>query len=345
MTAHASSLGVAVVGAGRIGALHARHLLGAVDCARLVTVVDTDLAAARRAARGAAAATSSFAEALADPNVDAVVIASPTDKHAEQLLAAAAAGKPIFCEKPVARTLADTVSALHGVKAAGVPFQIGFNRRFDPAYAEVARAVAAGEIGNVELFRSQSTDPAPPPEEYVAVSGGFYRDSVIHDIDAARFVAGEVTAVTALGRVLVDERFRRQRDVDTSVVTLEFESGALGTLINSRRTTYGHDLRLEVHGALGKLVAEDERATKVWRYGTSGVSGDFYGHFLVRFKEAYRRELEAFAAAVATGKEPRPGPRDAIESLRVAEAAQLSLDEGRRVLISEVSLGASEVRA
>ncbi|HEX7001941.1 MAG TPA: inositol 2-dehydrogenase [Trueperaceae bacterium] len=345
MTARGASLGVAVVGAGRIGALHATHLLGSVEGARLVAVVDTDLSAAQRAARGVAAATNSLAEALEHPNVEAVVIASPTDRHAEQLLAAAAAGKPIFCEKPVARTLADTVNALGSVAAAGVPFQIGFNRRFDPAYAEVARAVAAGEIGNAELFRSQSTDPAPPPEEYVAVSGGFYRDSVIHDIDAARFVAGEVTAVTALGRVLVDERFRRQGDVDTSVVTLEFESGALGTIINSRRTTYGHDLRLEVHGALGKLVAEDERATKVWRYGPGGVSGDFYGHFLVRFKEAYRRELEAFAAAVSAGREPRPGARDAIESLRVAEAAQLSLDEGRRVLVSEVGVGASGMTA
>src|SRR5690606_28656630 len=123
-------------------------------------------------------------------------------------------------------------AALGDLTAAGVPFQIGFNRRFDPAYAEVARAVAAGEIGNVELFRSQSTDPAPPPEEYVAVSGGFYRDSVIHDIDAARFVAGEVTAVTALARVLVDERIRRHQEVDTSVMTKEFESEAHGTIIN-----------------------------------------------------------------------------------------------------------------
>ena len=335
MTTRRTPLGVAVVGAGRIGALHARHLLGSVAGARLVAVVDTDPEAAQRAAGGMARVMDTLEEALNDPRVDALVIASPTDMHPEQLRAAAAAGRPTFCEKPVARTLANTQAALGDLTAAGVPFQIGFNRRFDPAYAEVARAVKAGEIGRVELFRSQSTDPAPPPEEYVAVSGGFYRDSVIHDIDAARFVAGEITAVTAIGRVLVDERFARQGDIDTSVVTLEFESGALGTLINSRRTSYGHDLRLEVHGALGKLVAEDERATKVWRYGSDGVRGDFYSNFLVRFKEAYRAELEAFVAAVAGTRDPQPGVRDAIESLRVAEAAQLSLETGERVFVRE----------
>jgi len=332
-----ANLGLAVVGAGRIGALHARHLLGAVEGARLVAVVDPDAAAAERAAGGAAAVVPSLDEALADARVDAVVIASPTDKHVAQLQAAARAGKPIFCEKPVARTLAATEEALEAVLDAGVPFQIGFNRRFDPAYAELGRAVRAGEVGRVELFRSQSTDPAPPPEEYIAVSGGFFRDSVIHDLDTARFVAGEVTHVTALGRVLVDERFSRQRDVDTSVVTLEFESGALGVVMNSRRAVYGHDLRVEVHGATGRLVAEDERATKVWRYDAKGMHADFQSHFLVRFKEAYRRELEAFVDAVREGRPPEPGPRDAVESLRLAEAAQLSLEQGRRVAVSEVT--------
>ncbi len=333
----AASLGVAVVGAGRIGALHARHLLGAVEGARLVMVVDPDAAAAERAAAGAARTAAAIEEALHEPGVDALVIASPTDRHFEQLQAASAAGKPVFCEKPVARTLATTEAALRAVVSAGVPFQIGFNRRFDPAYAEVARAVRAGEVGRVELFRSQSTDPAPPPEEYVAVSGGFFRDSVIHDLDTARFVAGEVTHVTALGRVLVDDRFARHRDVDTSVVTLEFASGALGVVMNSRRAVYGHDLRVEVHGSSGRLVAEDERATKVWRYDAKGMHGDFQSHFLVRFREAYRRELEAFVRALREGREPEPGPRDAVESLRLAEAAQASLESGARVAVSDVT--------
>lgn len=331
-----AEIGFAVVGAGRIGTLHARHLLGAVEGARLVMVVDIDEAAARRAGGGVVSVGRDISDALSDARVDAVVIASPTDKHVEQVQAVAAAGRAVFCEKPVAKTLADTRRALESVAAAGVPFQIGFHRRFDPAYAAVARAVAAFELGGVELFRSQSTDPAPPPEEYVAVSGGFYRDSVVHDLDAARFIAGEVTHVTALGRVLVDDRFKRQNDVDTSVVTLEFESGALGVVMNSRRTDYGHDLRIEVHGSVGKLVAEDERATKVWRYDKAGVHADFFGHFLTRFRDAYRLEMEAFTSALRSGKSPAPGPRDAIESLRLAEAAQASLESGGRVAVAEI---------
>ena len=331
-----AALGFAVVGAGRIGALHARHLAGAVEGARLVRVVDPDLAAAERAALGGAAFGDDFGAALRDGSVDALVIASPTQEHAAQLEAAAAAGKAVFCEKPVADGLAETVRALTAVERAGVPFQIGFNRRFDPAYAEVARATHAGEIGRVELFRSQSSDPGPAPEAYIAASAGFFRDSVIHDIDTARFVAGEVDRVTALARVMVDPVYARYGDVDTSVITLEFASGSLGVLMNSRRTVYGHDLRVEVHGATGKLVAEDERATKVWRYGPGGPRGDYYHHFLDRFRDAYRRELQAFVDAVRAGRTPAPGRSDAIESLRVADAAVLSLHEGRPVRVAEV---------
>lgn len=332
-----TTVGFAVIGAGRIGALHARHLAGAVAGARLVRVVDPDLVAAERAAVGGAGFGDALGDALADPAVDAVLIASPTSEHAAQLEAAAAASKAILCEKPVANDLAVTARAMGVVARAGVPFQIGFNRRFDPAYAEVARAVRAGEVGKVELFRSQSSDPGPAPEAYIASSSGFFRDSVIHDIDTARFVAGEVERVTALGRVLVDPVYAKYGDVDTSVITLEFASGALGVLMNSRRTVYGHDLRVEVHGELGKLVAEDERATKVWRYGPGGPRGDYYHHFLDRFREAYRLEVQAFVDAVLAGRPPTPGPVDAVESLRVADAAVRSLHEGRPVAVVEVT--------
>ena len=329
-------LGFAVIGAGRIGALHARHLAGAVEGATLTLVADVDESAARAAAVAGAASVTDVADALAHPRVDAVVIASPTSAHAEQLREAARAGKAIFCEKPVADDLDQTVAAMDVVERAGVPFQIGFNRRFDPAYEALAHAVHHGELGKVELFRSQSTDPRPAPEAYIASSAGFFRDSVIHDLDTARFVAGEVERVTALGRVLVDPVYERYGDVDTSVITLEFASGALGVLMNSRRTVYGHDLRVEVHGERGKLVAEDERATKVWRYDARGFHGDFYDHFLDRFRDAYRRELQAFVDAVLAGRPPTPGASDAIESLRLADAATLSLHEGRKVAVSEV---------
>ena len=330
------SLGFAVIGAGRIGQLHARHLAWSVGGAHLACVMDADPEAARRAAYAGADALDDFEAALAHPRVDAVVIASPTGFHAEQIGAAARAGKSVFCEKPVALTVKETVAALRAVEEAGVPFQIGFNRRFDPGYAEVARAVKAGEIGKVELFRSQSSDPPPVATEYLATSAGYYRDSVIHDIDTARFVVGEIERVTTLGRVLVDPAFAEYDDVDTSVVTLEFATGALGVLLNSRRTVHGYDLRVEVHGERGKLVTEDERATKVWRYDAKGIHGDYYYYFLERFKDAYRIELQGFVDAVLAEQTPMPGAVAAIESLRVAEAAILSLKEGRPVDVAEI---------
>lgn len=329
-------LGFGVIGAGRIGALHAEHLAGAVRGAKLVAVMDADPEVARRAAFGGAATFTELAPLLADPGVDAVLIASPTTLHAEQIKAAADAGKAIFCEKPVALDLRVTKEAMAAVEAAGVPFQIGFNRRFDPGYAALAAAVHNGDIGKVELFRSQSSDPAPSPENYIATSGGFYRDSVIHDLDIARFVVGEVSRVTALGRVLVDPVYEKHNDVDTSVLTLEFASGALGTIMNSRRTVYGYDLRVEVHGASGKVLTEDERATKMWRYDRHGIHGDYYHFFIDRFTDAYRLEVEAFVRAVNDGRAPNPGTEAAVEALRLADAATLSLNEGRPVEVSEV---------
>jgi len=329
------SIGFAVIGAGRMGALHARHLAGSVVGAHLVRVVDFDAQTAARAAYGGAASGTDLSEALADENVTAVLIASPTTLHGAHIMAAARAGKAIFCEKPVAQDLEHTAEALAVVRAEGVPFQIGFNRRYDPGFAELARAVRAGELGKVEMFRSQSSDPAPPPEEYVATSGGIYLDSVIHDIDLARFVAGEVERVTALGRVLVEPYLEKHGDVDTSILTLEFASGAIGVLQNTRRTVYGYDLRVEVHCAQGKLVSEAERATNVWRYGKAGITGDYYHYFLDRFIDAYRLELQAFVNSVAQGQAPTPGATDALESLKVAVAATESLRRREPVELAE----------
>ncbi|MDQ3461020.1 MAG: inositol 2-dehydrogenase [Deinococcota bacterium] len=331
------SLGFGVIGAGRIGLLHARNLAGGIDGARLACVMDASPQAAQRAAFAGAYGTQDLDALLRDPEVDAVLIASPTTRHAAQIAAAAAAGKAVFCEKPVALDLKETEAAMTAVEAAGLPFQIGFNRRFDAGFAEVARAVHAGELGRVEMFRSQSSDPAPPPEAYVATSGGIYLDSVIHDLDMARFVAGDILRVTALGRVLVAPYLADYGDVDTSVLTLEFASGAIGVIQNSRRTVHGYDLRLEVHGEAGKLVSEDERATKVWRYGEGGVRGDYIHYFIERFRDAYRAEVQAFVDAVRGGRPPSPGPRDAIEALRAATAARRSLHEGRPVKVKEIA--------
>lgn len=329
-------LSFGVIGAGRIGRLHARNLAGTIEGARLAAVMDASLEAAQAAAYQGARATTDMDDILGNPDINAVLIASPTNLHAEQVGKAAAAGKAIFCEKPVALDLGETIRAMRKVLDSGVPFQIGFNRRFDPGYAALAREVHNGSIGNVELFRSQSSDPEPPSSEYARSSGGIYIDSVIHDIDTARFVVGEVERVTALGRVFANAELLDMNDVDTSILTLEFTTGALGVIMNSRRTVHGYDLRVEVHGENGKLVTEDERATKLWRYGKQGISGDYYHYFIERFLDAYRLELQAFVTDVRSGTTPGPGPRDAVESLRVAVAATRSLHEGRTVNLTEV---------
>jgi len=338
LTHSSSYLGFGVLGAGRIGTLHARNLAGSIDGAHLVAVMDADPDAAQRAAYGGAAVLASVEELLEHPQVDAVLIASPTTLHAEQIRAAAQAGKAIFCEKPVALDLKTTQNALYAVQATGVPFQIGFNRRFDAGFREVARAIHAGELGRPEMFRSQSSDPAPPPESYVETSGGIFIDSVIHDLDVARFMLGDVARVTALGRVLVAPYMEAHGDVDTSILTLEFASGAIGVIQNSRRTVHGYDLRVEVHGERGKLVTEAERATQVWKYGEAGIQGDYVYYFLERFRDAYRAEVQAFVDTVHSGEKPTPGAEDAVEALRLALAATQSLKEKRPVEVTEITL-------
>jgi len=330
--------GFGVLGAGRIGALHARNLAGTVDGARLVAVMDASLEAAQRAAYGGADACEDVDALLGHPDVEAVLIASPTPLHAEQIEAAARAGKAIFCEKPVALGLKETQDALAVVREVGVPFQIGFNRRFDAGFREVARIIHAGDLGQVEMFRSQSSDPTPPPEPYVATSGGIFLDSVIHDLDIARFMVGEIIRVTALGRVLVAPYMEAHGDVDTSILTLEFAGGAIGVIQNSRRTVHGYDLRVEVHGERGKLVTELERATPVWRYGEAGIQGDYVYYFLERFRDAYRAEVQAFVDAVRAGRTPTPGAEDALEALCAALAATKSLKENRSVEVSEITV-------
>ena len=338
MTHSPNRLGFGVLGAGRIGALHARNLAGSIDGAHLVAVMDANPKAAQKAAYGGAAVLQDADELLAYPSVDAVLIASPTTLHAEQIKAAAQAGKAIFCEKPVALDLETTQAALDAVKTAGVPFQIGFNRRFDTGFREVARAIHAGELGRPEIFRSQSSDPTPPPESYIETSGGLYLDSVIHDLDIARFMLGDGTRVTALGRVLVAPYMEAHGDIDTSILTVEFASGAIGVIQNSRRTVYGYDLRIEVHGERGKLVTEAERATQVWKYSEAGIQGDYVYYFIERFRDAYRAEVQAFVDAVRAGEKPTPGAEDAVAALRLALAATKSLKEGRPVEVSEITL-------
>lgn len=328
--------GVALLGAGRMGLEHARTLLG-IGEAQVVAVADPVTQAAHRAA-SLLRAEKVYAEpeaAIADSAVEAVVIATPTDTHARLIEMASLAGKAVFCEKPVAKDLAETRRVMALVEERGVPFQIGFQRRYDPPYAQAKAAIEAGEIGEVEQFIAVMRDPAPPTLDYLQVSGGIFLDQSIHDIDCARFLVGEVEEVLAWGAVRVDQAIGEIGDVDTTNLSLRFANGALGVIQNSRRAVYGYDVRTEVFGSRGKLVMDATPKTPLWRYA-NGISADHYHFFMDRFKEAYRLELEAFFRFLATGQRPTPGNQDALESLRIALAATKSLKEKRPVRLEEV---------
>ncbi|MDX6701376.1 MAG: myo-inositol 2-dehydrogenase / D-chiro-inositol 1-dehydrogenase [Baekduia sp.] len=332
-------LRVGVIGVGRIGRMHAELLSRQVPGAAVGAVFDAHGSLARDVADTLRVpATDTVEELVGSPDVDAVAICSSTDTHADLLVAAAQAGKAIFCEKPVSLDLAEVTRALGAVDAAGVPFQIGFNRRFDPAHASVAAAVADGSIGAPHLVRISSRDPAPPPLAYVKVSGGIFLDMTIHDFDMARFVTGsEVVEVYARGAARIDPAVADAGDVDTALITLVHENGCLTAIDNSRRAVYGYDQRVEVFGAGGMAASENPLAhTGVVRTAEGTRSPTLPYFFLDRYVPSYVREWEAFVAAVAAGTPPPVTTRDARAPLVIGLAAWRSLREGRPVRIAEI---------
>ena len=332
-----SEIGVALLGCGRMGQEHARSLAGIpeVRVAAVADPVEEAAETARRLCRADRVLADPL-EAIEDPAVDAVVIVTPTDTHASLTRAAARAGKAIFCEKPVALDLDTTRAAMRLVEQAGVPFQIGFNRRFDAGFAAAKAQIEAGAVGRIEQFRAVGRDPGPPPLAYLEVSGGQFVDQVVHEFDMARFLVGEIVEVSAWGAVRVDPRIGELGDTDTATTLLRFEDGALGVVESSRRAVYGYDIRAEVFGSGGKLVVEALPKTPVIRFREGGYEADHYHFFMDRFQAAFRAELEAFVGALLEGRAPDPGPRDAIEGLKVALAAARSLREGRPVRVEEV---------
>jgi myo-inositol 2-dehydrogenase/D-chiro-inositol 1-dehydrogenase len=328
---------VALIGAGRIGQEHAKNL-ASFPGVEVVLVCDPILAAAERVkplAR-ASAITDSAAEVFANRDVEAVVICTPTDTHADLIEGGAQARKAIFCEKPVALDLNRTQKALQTLKENGVPFQIGFQRRFDTGYAEAKRRLVAGELGRVDQFRAVGRDPSPPPREYLAKSGGIFVDQAIHEFDMARFLAGEVEEVLAWGAVRFDENARALNDVDTATTLLRFKSGALGVVENSRKAVYGYDIVTEVFGEAGKIVIQAEPKTPLRHYSEKGYHLDHYFFFMDRFQAAFRAELESFFTHLTEGGEPSPGPEDALESLRISVAATRSWKEGHPIKLADV---------
>jgi myo-inositol 2-dehydrogenase/D-chiro-inositol 1-dehydrogenase len=338
-TTQTSTLRMGVIGVGRIGRMHADLLARQVPGAAVQMVHD----AFEETARGVAdalgvAAAADVEELLGADDVDAVAICTSTDTHADLIVAAARAGKAIFCEKPVSLDLREVDSALAAVEEAGVPFQIGFNRRFDPAHAAVAAAVADGTVGEPQIVRISSRDPAPPPLAYVRGSGGIFLDMTIHDFDMARFVTGsDVVEVYARGAVRVDPGFADAGDVDTAVVMLVHDNGCLTTIDNSRQAVYGYDQRVEVFGSRGMAASENPLThTAVVRTEAGTRSATLPYFYLERYIPSYVREWEAFVAAVTAGEQPPVTTTDARAPLVIGLAAWRSLREGRAVRIEEV---------
>jgi myo-inositol 2-dehydrogenase/D-chiro-inositol 1-dehydrogenase len=336
----ADRLKVGIIGIGRIGKIHAGNIARFVGGAELAGVADLFLnpeGEALAKSLGAAKVSKDPRELLDDPSIGAIVICSSTDTHADYVIAAAQAGKHIFCEKPIDLSVPKVKAALEAVKKAGVQLQVGFNRRFDHNFKQVRDLALAGEIGQVQLVKITSRDPAPPPPAYVAVSGGIFIDMMIHDFDMARFQAGsEVTEVYASGSVLIDPEIGKAGDVDTAIVSLKFANGAIGVIDNSRKAVYGYDQRVEVFGSKGAAVAQNDTPTTTVLYNEKGVTGDkpLY-FFLERYKQAFIDEMESFVDAVTHNKPVPVTGNDGLEDLYVALAATKSLKEGRPVKLEE----------
>jgi myo-inositol 2-dehydrogenase/D-chiro-inositol 1-dehydrogenase len=298
-------------------------------------IVDPDRAAAERLAERCGAAVVTDAEALADPGIDAVVVASSTDTHADLVEAAARAGKAIFCEKPLDLDRGRAEACVVVARECRVLLMVGFNRRFDPNFARLEHEIRDGRIGRLELLTITSRDPAPPPIEYVRCSGGLFRDMTIHDFDMARWLlAEEPVEVFAMASTLVDPAIGEAGDVDTAAVTLRTQSGALCQISNSRRAVYGYDQRIEALGSSGALRAENVIESTVSLAGANGVISDKpLPFFLERYAEAYRRELDHFIGVIARGTPPLVGGDDGIKALALADAALQSLRIARAIRI------------
>ena len=329
---------VGIVGIGRIGALHA-STLGALEDVTGVSVTDADAPRAREVAAAIGATAVESPEALVAAGIDAIVIATPTPTHAPLLRLAADAGLPAFCEKPVALDVAALDDVLAYTDRAGILVQIGFQRRFDAGYRAAQDAVEAGAIGNLLVLRAATHDPVPPPERYIAESGGIYRDLHIHDFDAIRFVTGqEIVEVYADGAVRETPWFARHDDVDTAAAVLRLSGGALAIVSGARHDALGYDVRLEVFGSADSIVVGSDARSPL-RSVEPGArpTGPAYQSFLERFEAAYRAELEAFVDTVVDGGTSACSLQEARAALIVATAAERSRHDHRPVSIEEVA--------
>ncbi len=331
---------VGLIGTGRIGRLHAEHLRLRIPNADLCVVTDADTASARACseALGIPHVAKDYRQVIADRTVQAVVVCSPTDTHADIIIAAAAAGKHIFCEKPIDVDLNRIDQALTAVSQAGVLLQVGFNRRFDANFQRIRHAVEQGEIGEPHQLHIVSRDPSPPPIAYVRQSGGIFLDMTIHDFDLARFLVGsEVEEVYASGAVRIDPAIGEAGDLDTATIMLKFADGCTGVIENSRRAVYGYDQRAEVFGGKGSIAAGNNYPNTCQISGSDSVHRDLpLNFFMDRYTQSYLDEMTQFLSAIAAGG---PSPVSGLEAripVVMARAARRSIEENRPVRLAEI---------
>jgi myo-inositol 2-dehydrogenase/D-chiro-inositol 1-dehydrogenase len=325
-------ISICLFGAGRIGRIHAANV-AARDDVELRYVVDVDQAAAAECAGQHGAAVCSVDDALSDQGLDAVIIGSPTDTHADLISRCARAGKAIFCEKPIDLDIDNVDACLAVVEQCGVPLALGFNRRYDPSFAALKSQLDTGLVGAVEMVTITSRDPAPPPAQYVARSGGIFRDMMIHDFDMARWLLPEEPVeVYATASCLVDPAIGEAGDVDTAMVIMRTAGGQLCHISNSRRAVYGYDQRIEVFGSEGMLRAENERNDTVQHFRADGTLASRVPDFFIdRYERAYKRELNEFVDVLNSGAAPAVSGMDGRQALVLADAAQASLERGEAV--------------
>lgn len=333
-------LNIGLIGAGRIGQVHAEHLAFRIPEANLLMVTDVNRAAAESCAErfSIPEVAESYEAILNDPRIDAVVICSSTDTHARIMEEAAQAGKHIFCEKPIDHSLSKIDRALAAVKKAGVKLQIGFNRRFDPNFRAVREAIQEGRIGDLNILHIISRDPSPPPIEYVKVSGGMFLDMTIHDFDMARYlVDSEVDSIYAVGGVKVDPAIGKAGDIDTAVITLTFKNGVIATIDNCRQAVYGYDQRVEAFGSEGVISTENITANRTVVGNRSGFASPLpLNFFMDRYTESYIAEMREFIDSVLNDRTPPVTGNDGRIPILMGLAAKRSLEEKRPVTLAEV---------
>jgi len=327
-----------LLGAGRIGKVHAKAITSSSK-ARLVAVADSFEKSATDLATQYGAEVRTIDAILKSSDIDAVVICTPTDTHADLIERFTHAGKAIFCEKPIDLDVERVKACLKVVDAEGGTLMVGFNRRFDPHFQAVKQAIGEGQIGDVEMVTIVSRDPGAPPVDYIKRSGGIFRDMTIHDFDMARWLLGEeIDTVTAQASVLVDPAIGTAGDYDSVSVMLSTATGKHATISNSRRATYGYDQRIEVHGSKGAVAAENQRPVSIEIANGNGYTRPpLHDFFMTRYTEAYAREISSFIDFVESKSPASPSGTDGLIALALADAALKSVKEGRAVKVSEIT--------